>query len=75
MQLKFYGVILKKRWQKVGKSSVTLRNANTFDTLGKLQGNNVPFSTLLNIYPDQKSIRQSNPPKSIKENWRFKTIT
>lgn len=52
MQLVFYGALLEKRQQKVGKPSVTLRNAKGFDGLGKFQENNVPFSTLLNIYPE-----------------------
>ena len=59
MQLIFYIAILKKGWQKIGKSSLTLKDSNIFDSLGKFQGNNVAFKTLLNIYPEYKPIIQA----------------
>lgn len=59
MQLIFYDAILKEGWQKIGKSSLTLKDSNRFDGLGKFQGNNMAFKTLLNIYPEYKPIIQA----------------
>ena len=59
MQLIFYIAILKKGWQKRGKSSLSLKDSNIFGSLGKFQGNNVAFKTLLNIYPEYKPIIQA----------------
>ena len=59
LQLIFYDAILKEGWQKIGKSSLTLKDSNRFDGLGKFQGNNMAFKTLLNIYPEYKPIIQA----------------
>lgn len=59
MQLIFYIAILKEGWQKIGKSSLMLKDSNVFDSLGKFQGNNVAFKTLLNIYPEYKPVIQA----------------
>lgn len=36
-----------------------LKDSNRFDGLGKFQGNNMAFKTLLNIYPEYKPIIQA----------------
>lgn len=63
--------MLDTRWQKVGKSSVTLRNAGIFDGLGKFQENNVALSMFLSIsrveaYNSGKAIHEK-PLKRIRD--------